>query len=86
MNKPKIINVYFKEEDYTLIREITKLYKISVAEWMRRIALREAERDRNLIEKKLEPEEALAAISRMNLPVGPARTMTRESLLGRLEE
>jgi hypothetical protein len=86
MSKTKRIQVPLSEEDDKLIREVAKLYKISVAEWMRRIALKEAERDRNLIGKKLKPEEALEAIARMNLPVGPVRKMSRESLLGRLED
>ena len=86
MSKTKRIQVPLSEEDEKLIRSIAKLYKISVAEWMRRIALKAAQRDRNLASEKLTPEEALKAISKFNLPITSVKKMTRESVLGRLED
>lgn len=86
MSKIKRIQVPLSEEDDRLIREIAKLYKISVAEWMRRIALKAVERDRNLVSKKLDPEDALEAIRKMNLPISSLEKMTNESVLGRLDD
>jgi hypothetical protein len=86
MSKTRRIQVPFSVEDEKLIRSIAKLYKISVAEWMRRIALKAAERDRSLASEKLTPEEALKAIAKLNLPVSSLKKMSRESTLGRLED
>jgi hypothetical protein len=86
MSKIKRIQVPLSIEDDKLIRSIAKLYKISAAEWLRRIALKAAERDRNLAQAKLEPEAALVALGKMNLPVSSLKKMTKESILGRLED
>ena len=86
MSKTKRIQVPFSIEDEKLIRSVAKLYKISVAEWMRRIALKAAERDRDLSSGRLEPEDALKAIGKMNMPVSSVKKMNKESILGRLED
>jgi replication initiation and membrane attachment protein DnaB len=84
MSKTKRIQVPLSAEDEKLIRSVAKLYKISAAEWLRRVALKAVERDRSLATARLEPEEALAALSNMNLPISSLKKMTKESILGRL--
>lgn len=86
MSKTKRIQVPLSAEDEKLIRSVAKLYKISAAEWLRRIALKAVERDRNLASARLEPEEALEALSKMNLPVSSLKKMTKDSIFGRIED
>ncbi len=88
MSKIKRIQVPFSAQDEKLIRSIAKLYKISAAEWMRRIALKAAERDRNTATtlNKLEPEDVIKAMAKLNLPISSVKKMNKEGTLGRLED
>lgn len=84
MTKSKKIQVPVSPKDEQAIRAAAKLYKISAAEWMRRVALKAAQSDLAL-GKKVSPDEALEEIFRMELPVDDLESMTDEGIAGRLK-
>lgn len=86
MNKTKRIQVPVSPADEKTIKAAAKLYKISAAEWMRRMALKAAKNDLALsTAHAMTPQEALEALIEMDLPIEDLDTMTKQSIKGRLK-
>ena len=85
MSKIKRIQVPVTLADERTIKAAAKLYNISAAEWMRRIALKAAQGDLALsAANAMTPQEALDALLEMNLPIDDLETMTEASIKNRL--
>jgi uncharacterized protein (DUF1778 family) len=85
MAKTKRIQVPVTPADERAIRAAARLYKISAAEWMRRIAIKAAQSD--FVEsaaRTMTPKEALDALSALDLPVDDVGVMKKQSIRGRL--
>lgn len=86
MTKTRRIQVPVSPADEKVIKAAAKLYKISAAEWMRRIALKAAQSDlAESAARGMSPMEALNALGKLNLPIDKLGIMIEEGIKGRLK-
>lgn len=83
MSKIKRLQVPVSDKEEKLFRAAAKIYKISTAEWARRIMSKAAERDLST-SVVMDPLDAVREISNINAPVGDVETMKKQSIDGRL--
>ena len=83
--KKRRLQIPISAADERLVRAAAKLYQISAAEWLRRIAIKAAKNDLVLAKQQnLSPFEALEALGKLEGPVGSIEEISRESVKGRL--
>jgi len=83
MSMSKRFQIPVSREDEKLIQSAAKIYKISAAEWARRVLRKAAERDLSC-DMVMSPLEALQVISKLDAPVADVQTMINQSVKGRL--
>lgn len=84
MTKAKRLQVPISAAVERMIRSAAKVYKISTAEWARRILSKAAARD-TATSVVMDPLEAVRAIGALDLPVSDdPKKMTQEAIKGRL--
>jgi len=86
MSRTRRIQVPVSPEDEKAIKAAARLYKISTAEWMRRIAIKAAQSDlAGGAVPHMTPSEALEALCKMDLPVDSVKKMKEQGIKGRLK-
>ena len=86
MSRTKRIQVPVSPADEKAIKAAARLYKISTAEWMRRIAIKAAQSDlAGGAVPNMTPIDALEALCSMNLPIESPKKMKEQGVKGRLK-
>jgi hypothetical protein len=80
----KRLQIPVSSEDEKLIKSVAKTYKISAAEWARRVLRKAASRDLATT-LTLDPQTAVQQLASLNAPVADVQELIEQSIKGRLK-